>query len=135
MTSAGYSSLVAAALFYGASTWPALAENGFSAGSEHHHGGKHHHDGTYAVDITTKHGDCDRHHHWTILVSSGHVSSAGTKMSASGHITPHGHVHLTFKRFHHIATITGRLTTGAGSGTWHSPSLECSGSWHAHRQT
>jgi hypothetical protein len=70
------------------------------------------------------------------LVSSGHVSSAGnTPMSASGHITPHGHVHLTFKRFHHIATITGRLTTGAGSGSWHSPSLECSGSWHAHRQT
>jgi hypothetical protein len=57
-----------------------------------------------------------------------------TPMNASGHINPHGHVHLTFKRFHHTATVTGKLTTGAGSGTWHSPTMECSGSWHAHRR-
>ncbi len=140
MTSAGYSSVFIATLFYAASTWPAHAEDGFSAGGKHHHGNKHHHgdkyrhDGTYAVDITTRHGDCARHHRWMILVSSGRVSSVGnTPMTASGHVTPHGHVHLTFRRFHHVAMVTGRLTTEAGSGTWHSPSLDCSGSWHAHR--
>jgi hypothetical protein len=98
--------------------------------------GKHHHDGTYAVDITTRHGDCAKHHHWMILVSGGRVSSAGNMpMSASGHVNPHGNVHLTFKRFHHVATVTGRLTKGSGAGTSHSPTMECTGSWHAHRRS
>ena len=96
----------------------------------------HSHDGLYAVNITTRHGDCDKHHHWMILVSGGRVSSAGnTPMSASGHINPHGNVRLTFKRFHHVATVTGKLTREAGSGTWHSPTMECTGSWHARRQS
>lgn len=100
------------------------------------HASMHSHDGTYAIDITTRHGDCDKHHHWMILVSGGRVSSAGnTPMSASGHINPHGNVHLTFKRFHHVAAVTGRLTTEAGSGTWHSPTMECTGSWHARRRS
>jgi hypothetical protein len=50
-------------------------------------------------------------------------------------INPRGNVHLTFKRFHHAATATGRLTTEAGSGTWHSPTMECAGSWHARRRS
>jgi hypothetical protein len=96
----------------------------------------HSHDGMYAVDITTRHGDCHKHHHWMILVAGGHVSSAGnTPMHASGHISPHGNVHLTFKRLHHVATVTGKLTTEAGSGTWHSPTMECTGSWHARRRS
>jgi hypothetical protein len=96
----------------------------------------HSHDGMYAVAITTLHGDCQKHHHWMILVSGGRVSSAGnTPMHASGHISPEGHVHLTFTRLHHVATVTGRLTTEAGSGAWHSPTMECTGSWHARRRS
>jgi hypothetical protein len=124
MTPAGYSRLFAAVLMGAASTSVVKA------------GGLHNHDGLYAVDITTKHGDCHKHSRWTILVSGGHVSSAGdTPMNASGHINPHGNVHLTFKRFHHVAKVTGRLTTEAGSGTWHSPTMECTGSWHTHRRS
>jgi hypothetical protein len=93
-------------------------------------------DGTYGVAITTRRGDCQKHHHWMILVSGGRVSSAGnTPMHASGHISPEGHVHLTFTRLHHVAKVTGRLTTQGGSGTWHSPTMECTGSWHARRRS
>jgi hypothetical protein len=130
MTPVKYSCLFAVSLMAAASISAADAENKITTASMHSH------DGTYAVDITTRHGDCDKHHHWMILVSGGRVSSAGnTPMSASGHINPHGNVHLTFKRFHHVATVTGRLTTEAGSGTWHSPTMECTGSWHARRRS
>jgi hypothetical protein len=130
MASAGYSCLLIPALIGVASVGPADAESGSTPGS------KHHYDGVYGVNITTKHGDCDKHSHWTILVKGGSVSSVGsTPMSASGHINSEGKVHLTFRRFHHHATVTGMFTTSAGSGSWHSPSLECSGSWHAHRRS
>jgi hypothetical protein len=44
-------------------------------------------DGIYAVEITTRQGDCDSAYHWSIAVSGGHVSSAGdTPMEASGRI-------------------------------------------------
>jgi hypothetical protein len=133
---ARYARLFAAAVMGAASISAANARDGFTTDGKQHHDGKHHHDGTYAVYITTNRGDCDKHYHWMILVSGGRVSSAGhTPMNASGHINPRGNVHLTFKRFHHAATATGRLTTEAGSGTWHSPTMECAGSWHARRRS
>jgi hypothetical protein len=91
-------------------------------------------DGTYAVYIVTRHGDCDKSYHWTISVSGGRVSSAGdTPMQASGHIN-HGVVNLAFERMGQVATVTGRLASGSGSGTWSSPTLQCAGSWRAARQ-
>jgi hypothetical protein len=101
---ARYARLFAAAVMGAASISAANARDGF------HDRRQHYHDGTYAVYITTNRGDCDKHYHWMILVSGGRVSSAGhTPMNASGHINPRGNVHLTFKRFHHAATPTGRL--------------------------
>lgn len=130
MTPVGYPRLFGATLMGLASASAVNAEDKIA------HASMHSHDGIYAIDITTRYGDCDKHHHWMILVSGSRVSSAGnTPMSASGHVNPHGNVHVTFKRFHHVATVTGRLTTGGGSGTWHSPSMECAGSWHARRRS
>jgi hypothetical protein len=130
MTPAKNSRLFAVTLMGAASISAASAQDGSRSI------GKHHHDGTYAVDLTTKHGDCHKHSRWTILVSGGRVSSTGdTPMNASGRIDPHGNVHVTLKRFHHVATATGRLTTEAGSGSWHSQSMECTGSWHARRRS
>ena len=108
------------------------------ASAAHAQGGvtvRQNHDGIYAVNIVTRQGTCDRDYHWLIAVSRGRVSSAGdTLMEASGTISRRGIVALAFERFGHIATVTGKVARGAGSGTWSSPTMLCAGSWRATRQ-
>ncbi|MGH6836928.1 MAG: hypothetical protein ACREC9_15640 [Methylocella sp.] len=126
MTPAGYSHLFAAALIGVASA--AQAQGGVAT--------RHNHDGTYAVNIVTRQGSCARTFHTRILVSGGRVTSAGaTPMNVSGHINPHGNVHLTFNCFRQVATATGRLARGTGSGTWSSTTMRCAGSWRATRRS
>jgi hypothetical protein len=77
----------------------------------------------------------DRDYHWMIAVSGGRVSSAGdTQMEASGQISRRGIVDLAFQRFGQVATVTGKLAMGSGSGTWSSTTMQCGGSWRANRQ-
>jgi hypothetical protein len=93
------------------------------------------HDGIYAVNIVTQQGSCNRDYHWMIAVSGGRVSSAGnTPMEASGEISQRGIVDLAFQRFGQVATVTGKLAKGSGSGTWSSKTMQCAGSWRATRQ-
>ena len=125
MRPAGYSRLFAATLIGVASA--AHAQGGFAR--------RQNHDGVYAVDIVTRRGSCDRDYHWMIAVSGGRVSSRwGTPMEASGQISRRGIVRLAFQRFGQVATVTGKLAMGAGSGTWSSPTMQCTGSWRATRQ-
>jgi hypothetical protein len=126
MTLAGYSSL-AAVLMGAAAINAAHAQGGFAM--------RQNRDGIYAIDITTRQGSCDRDYHWMISISGGRVSSAGdTPMEASGHINQRGIVDLAFQRFGQVATVTGTVARGAGSGTWSSPTMQCAGSWRATRQ-
>jgi hypothetical protein len=91
----------------------------------------HAQDGIYAVDITTRQGDCGSAYHLTISVSGGHVTAVGdTPIETSGQINRRGIVDLMFRRVVHV---TGRLAAGSGSGTWSFPSLQCAGSWRAIR--
>jgi hypothetical protein len=126
MTLAGYISL-AAVLMAAAATSAAHAQGGFVT--------RLNHDGIYAVDITTRQGTCERDYHWKIAVSGGRISSAGdTPMVASGEISRRGIVDLAFQRFGQVATVTGNLAMGSGSGTWSSPTMQCAGSWRATRE-
>jgi hypothetical protein len=126
MTPAGYSRL-AAVLMGAASIGAAHAQGGFAI--------RQNHDGIYTVDIVTRQGSCDRDYHWMIAVSGGRVSSAGdTLMEASGKISRRGIVDLAFQRFGQVATVTGKLAMGSGSGTWSSTTMQCAGSWRANRQ-
>jgi hypothetical protein len=129
MTPAGYSRVFAAALISAASM---NAANGRSKVAP---AMKDNHDGIYAVDIVTRQGSCDRDYRWLIAVSGGRVSSAGDAlMEASGLISRRGIVTLAFERFGQVATVTGKLARGAGSGTWSSTTMQCAGSWRATRQ-
>jgi hypothetical protein len=126
MTLARYSSL--AVMLMGAMTISAAQAQGGGTMRQNH-------DGIYAVDITTRHGRCNRDYHWLIAVSGGRVSSAGDMlMEASGRISRRGIVALAFERFGQVAMATGKLTRGSGSGAWSSPTMQCAGSWRATRQ-
>ena len=121
--------LAAAALMAAVPAHAALAQPGRTAS------GNDGHDGLYAVNAMTRRGDCDRVYNWMILVSGGRVSTAGnTPLDATGQINSRGLVNLRFERFGQVATATGRVAGGSGSGTWISPTLRCSGSWHAIRR-
>ena len=129
MTPAGYSQLFTAALICAASIHAANARSKVAPVT------KYNHDGIYAVDIVTRRGSCDRDTRWLIAVSGGRVSSAGdTPMEASGQISRRGIVALAFERFGLVATVTGKLARGSGSGTWSSPTMQCAGSWRATRR-
>jgi hypothetical protein len=127
MTPAGYSFLAAAALIGATATNAAHAQGSFATLQNR--------DGIYTVDIVTRQGSCDRDYHWLIAVSDGRVSSAGKSlMEASGQISRRGIVNLAFEGFGQVATVTGRLAKGAGSGTWSSTTMQCAGSWRATRR-
>ena len=127
MIRAGSLRLFTAMLIGGASMEASRAETSIDVPQNH--------DGIYAVDIVTQRGDCDKNYHWKIAVSGGRVHAVGdTPMNASGQINGLGNVNLAFQRFGQVATVTGKLTQGAGSGIWRSATLQCGGSWHAFRQ-
>jgi hypothetical protein len=138
MTPAGYSRLFAAALISAATNHAATARSKVApaiARSKVAPAIKYNHDGIYAVDIVTQQGSCDRGYHWLIAVSGGRISSAwDTPMEASGQISRRGIVHVAFERFGQVATVTGKVARGSGSGTWSSPTMLCAGSWRATRQ-
>src|ERR1700730_17702221 len=93
-------------------------------------------DGIYAVDISTRQGDCDKAYHWMISVSGGRVNSVGaTRMRSLGQLSGSGTVDLAFRRFGQVAMVTGRFANGYGSGTWSSSTMQCAGSWRALRQS
>jgi hypothetical protein len=128
MTLAVYSRLAAAALMGAVLAKAALAAEEFTPISMKSL------DGIYSVNVTTRQGTCDKDYNWMILVSGGRVSSAGdTPMEASGQINSRGIVNLQFERFGQVAKVTGKVMRGAGSGTWISPTMNCSGSWRATR--
>ena len=125
MASAGYS-ILTAVLMGAAAISAAHAQDGFAV--------RLNLDGIYAVNIVTQQGSCSRDYHWMIAVSGGRVSSAGdTPMEASGQINQRGIVDLAFQRFGQVATVTGTLAMGSGSGTWSSKTMQCAGSWRATR--
>ena len=57
-----------------------------------------------------------------------------TPMETSGQINQRGIVDMAFQRFGQVATVTGKLAMGSGSGNWSSTTMQCAGSWRATRQ-
>lgn len=93
------------------------------------------HDGVYAVHIVTTTGICDKDYQWTITVSNGHITSPPDGfMQASGEIDARGIVALAFRRDNQIANVAGLLKGRTGSGSWSSPTMQCTGSWSAERE-
>ena len=127
MTTASYSRFFAVVLMGAASMNAANAQVATDATQNP--------DGIYAVDVSTRQGDCNKAYHWMVSVSDGRVNSIGAMpMAASGQISGSGIVDLAFRRFGQVVMITGRLANGYGSGTWFSSTMQCAGSWRALRQ-
>jgi hypothetical protein len=93
--------------------------------------------GTWAVQILTEAGPCDRAYNYSIAIQDGRVRQASKTSDAviTGQIRPDGVVALGLQSGPASADASGRLKASAGSGRWTLPMLGCSGRWNAQKRT
>lgn len=88
-------------------------------------------DGTWAVQITTRQGDCDQYN-VALRIADGSVSYAGGDgSSASGRVDGQGRINGSLQTFGESVSARGRLAGSRGSGTW--SGAGCAGVWSATR--
>jgi hypothetical protein len=90
-------------------------------------------DGRWSLSIVTKRGACDAYN-FPVDISNGHVTFPGLN-KASGRVSSGGSVRVFVSAMGKSASGSGRLSYGAGSGSWRgqSGSDRCSGTWTAQR--
>jgi hypothetical protein len=90
-------------------------------------------DGAWSVLIVTERGTCDRAYRYPVRIRDGAVGYAGQSgFTVSGRVNPNGAIVVRVSRGNQSANGTGRLSQGAGRGTWRAG--ECSGVWTAERR-
>jgi hypothetical protein len=103
---------------------PAFAQPGF--------------DGTWSVVIVTESGPCSRTLRHLVAIENGGLryrAQLGVMaLDVAGRVDGRGMVTVRITRGQDWVQATGRLAEGRGSGTWKSPSLNCSGHWSAERR-
>jgi len=96
--------------------------------------------GTWAVQMVTESGSCDRSYTYNIAVQDGQVSYHQTsedepKVRVTGRIADDGKVNLGIRRSLASAAASGKLQGNGGNGAWKVEFLGCSGRWTATRRT
>ncbi len=90
-------------------------------------------DGIWSVSIITKDGSCSNYR-WDITIANGQATEIEGKAGlSSGDISNGGQVAITIVRDSDTLNATGSAAGASASGTWTSPTLECSGVWDAAR--
>ncbi len=89
------------------------------------------HDGTWAVSLVTKAGDCDPSVRSRIEVRQGRVDENLIVARIVGGVNSNGAVSLQVLRGSDSLNARGRISGAVATGSWSSPSKNCSGSWSA----
>ena len=90
-------------------------------------------DGQWAVQLQTLSGSCDATLSTTVGVARGRIDESGLIMTSNGSVDEKGRIALQVAGGGHTFAANGKLAARAGSGTWTSPSKQCSGKWVATR--
>ena len=90
-------------------------------------------DGKWSVRLTTISGSCDASLSTTVGVSGGRIADAGMFLSTHGSVDNSGHLAIRAAGGGYTLAASGKLAAQGGSGTWTSPSHQCSGRWVASR--
>lgn len=94
-------------------------------------------DGRWSVEVITEQGECDRAYRWPVVVENGRARYGGPEnFQLSGTIQPNGAISGTIARGQDRANVRGRLSGGAGAGSWtaQAGSRNCSGRWNAEKR-
>jgi len=91
-------------------------------------------DGYWNVLIITQAGRCDQTYSFPVTISRGRISSSGGA-NVSGSVTRGGHVAVMVSSGGSVASGSGRLGAGYGTGRWigRGSAGVCSGRWQATR--
>jgi hypothetical protein len=94
-------------------------------------------DGQWSVLIVTQKGSCDRAYRYALQIVNGNVVDGGGIATLSGRVAPNGSVHVAVYSGGSLASGSGRLSQGAGRGSWSGRSGPdiCSGYWTAERRS
>ncbi|MGH6790072.1 MAG: hypothetical protein ACRECC_10375 [Pseudolabrys sp.] len=94
-------------------------------------------DGRWSVLVITDRGACDRGYRYEVAVAEGRVTYiGGAAVRVAGTVAPNGAVNVSIRSGRQIANGLGRLSAGAGTGTWQGQGNAgaCSGHWEAERR-
>jgi hypothetical protein len=91
-------------------------------------------DGSWALTIYTRRGDCDPTYNFQVNIRNGIVSHPNL-VRLKGRVTAQGMVKVTVAVPGKFAAGSGRLTRNSGGGRWsgHSDNARCSGIWTVQR--
>ena len=96
------------------------------------------HDGSWAIEIVTERGACERLHRYYVEVEGRTVrlrSMFGeTSRDASGFVRADGRINATVGQPDDPVKVTGRLAATSGAGVWSAPARQCTGRWSAHKR-
>ena len=96
------------------------------------------HDGSWAIQIRTERGGCDRLYRYYVEVEGRAVrlrSMFGDTSEASmGLVRADGRINATLGQPEDPVKVTGQLTATSGTGVWSAPARQCTGRWSAHKR-
>jgi hypothetical protein len=96
------------------------------------------HDGSWAIEIVTERGPCERLYRYYVEVEGQAVrlrSMTGeTSPATMGLVGADGRIKATLGQAGDPVNVTGRLAATSGTGVWSAPARQCTGRWSAHKR-
>jgi hypothetical protein len=96
------------------------------------------HDGSWAIEIVTERGACERLYRYYVVVEGQAVrlrSMTGeTSEAAMGLVRADGRINATLGQADDPVNVKGRLAATSGAGVWSAPARQCTGRWSAHKR-
>ncbi len=96
------------------------------------------HDGSWAIEIVTERGACERLYRYYVEVDGQAVrlrSMTGeTSPATTGLVGADGRIKATLGQAADPVNVTGRLAATSGTGVWSAPARQCTGRWSAHKR-
>jgi hypothetical protein len=96
------------------------------------------HDGSWAIEIVTERGACERLYRYYVEVEGQAVRlrsmSGETSPAATGLVRTDGRIKATLGQADDPVNVTGRLAATSGTGVWSAPARQCTGRWSAHKR-
>ncbi len=96
------------------------------------------HDGSWAIEVVTERGQCERLHRYYVVVADNavHVRSpfGETSQEPVGRMRRDGRIDATFGQADDPVSVKGQLGADSGGGRWSAPARNCAGRWDAQKR-
>jgi hypothetical protein len=95
-------------------------------------------DGSWAIEVMTERGDCERVYRYYVVVSGNavHLRSpfGETSQAPVGLMRKDGRIDVTIGQADDPVSVKGQLGAASGGGNWSAPARNCAGRWSASKR-